>query len=695
VTQLELALDTGISARHLSFVEAGRSQPGRDMLLRVLKQLKVPLREQQNQLLIAAGHAPAYPERSFDDPDLAPVRDALDLILSGHEPYPAVAVDRAWNMVSANSAMLGLAEGVEIDPGLLEPPINIIRIGLHPRGLCPLFINLGDWHAHWLKQLERQLIATGDEQLAALIEEVAGYPVPAPNGRFRGRRRGDARPGQGACSRRRRAGVLRHVRELRHAVRGDDLRAGGRAPLSGRSEDGRKAARPQARRLERMSESLDVIVVGARCAGAPLATMLARDGLRVCLIDKDRFPSDTLSTHGIQPTGVQVLERIGVLDSLVKLAPPIRHLRMVFDDVAAPAADLVAVTGAPALSVRRITLDEILLDAAAGAGAEIRTETAVTGLVMSGDRVTGVTTSSGELRAPLVVGADGVRSAVAKMVGAEEYNGTPTGRVFMWAYFEADPTDGEMWIGKLGDHTYLGMPTDGGLTLVGVCPSIERRDEVRADRESVYEAGLRAWPELHEGVTEARRDGPVRTMANLRGFFRASAGPGWALVGDAGHFKDPTPGQGIADALRQSERLAVAITRALGGGCGDPDEILREWWRWRDEDAREMYWFAHDMGAAGPTPPIRREAQRRIVEDPELTTAMVRVLNHELRPSEAFTPAFSLTTLAQALGHRRGQRRAIMRDVGATAADEFRRWRTTRRTMGSISGRDPARPGRP
>lgn len=145
-----------------------------------------------------------------------------------------------------------------------------------------------------------------------------------------------------------------------------------------------------------MSESFDVIVVGARCAGAPLATMLARDGLRVCLVDKDRFPSDTPSTHGIQPTGIQVLERIGVLDSLLKLAPPILRLRMVFDDVSTPAADVVAITGAPGLSVRRITLDEILVNAAATAGAEVRTRTAVTGLVTDSGRVVGVTTTSGE-----------------------------------------------------------------------------------------------------------------------------------------------------------------------------------------------------------------------------------------------------------------------------------------------------------
>jgi 2-polyprenyl-6-methoxyphenol hydroxylase-like FAD-dependent oxidoreductase len=204
-----------------------------------------------------------------------------------------------------------------------------------------------------------------------------------------------------------------------------------------------------------MSESFDAIIVGARCAGAPLATMLARDGLRVCLVDKDRFPSDTPSTHGIQPTGVEVLERLGVLDSLLKLAPPILRLRMVFDDVAMPAADVVAITGAPGLSVRRISLDEILVNAAADAGAEVRTGTAVTGLVMEGGRVTGVTAPSGELRAPLVVGADGTRSAVARMVGAREYHPTPNGRVFMWSYYEADPTNGEMWIGKVEDHTYL------------------------------------------------------------------------------------------------------------------------------------------------------------------------------------------------------------------------------------------------
>ena len=177
LTQLELALDAGISTRHLSFVETGRSRPGRDMLLKILGQLELPFRE-QNRLLLASGHAPAFPERSLDGPELLPVREALDQILTGHEPYPAVVVDRAWNLVAANSAMRGLAEEAAIDPALLEPPVNVLRVGFHPRGMAPLIVNFGQWRAHFCQRLERQVAATGDPDLAALLDEIAGYPIP-------------------------------------------------------------------------------------------------------------------------------------------------------------------------------------------------------------------------------------------------------------------------------------------------------------------------------------------------------------------------------------------------------------------------------------------------------------------------------------------------------------------------------------
>ena len=135
LTQLELALGAGISARHVSFVETGRSKPSRETLLRLAEQLAIPFRE-RNQLLLAAGHAPAFPERPLGGPDLAPVREALDRILAAHEPYPAVVFDRAWNLVAANSSMLAVTAEVDVDPALLEPPVNVLRVGLHPRGLA-------------------------------------------------------------------------------------------------------------------------------------------------------------------------------------------------------------------------------------------------------------------------------------------------------------------------------------------------------------------------------------------------------------------------------------------------------------------------------------------------------------------------------------------------------------------------------
>jgi transcriptional regulator with XRE-family HTH domain len=177
LSQVELALETGISARHLSFVETGRSKPGREMLLRVLEELGVPFRE-RNELLLAAGHAPAFPERALDDPELAPVREALDLILTGHEPYPAIVVDRAWDVVAANAPATALAERAGVDAALLEPPVNAVRLGLHPRGLAPLIVDLGRWRAFWRERLARQLAITGDEELTALIEELDGYPPP-------------------------------------------------------------------------------------------------------------------------------------------------------------------------------------------------------------------------------------------------------------------------------------------------------------------------------------------------------------------------------------------------------------------------------------------------------------------------------------------------------------------------------------
>ncbi len=176
LSQLDLALDAGISARHLSFVETGRSRPSAEMVLRLAEQLEVPLRE-RNRMLLAAGHAPTFPELSIDEPPMAPVREALEVILEGHEPNPAVVVDRHWNLVAANRTMAVLAEGV--DESLLEPPVNVMRLGLHPGGLAASIVNIAQVRPYFLGRLERQVAISGDPELAALLEEVRGYPAPA------------------------------------------------------------------------------------------------------------------------------------------------------------------------------------------------------------------------------------------------------------------------------------------------------------------------------------------------------------------------------------------------------------------------------------------------------------------------------------------------------------------------------------
>src|SRR5919106_73128 len=183
-----------------------------------------------------------------------------------------------------------------------------------------------------------------------------------------------------------------------------------------------------------MAERFDVIIVGARCAGSPLAMMLARAGFRVCVFDRARFPSDTASTHGVQPAGVGVLDRLGLLEPLLKVTPPLDRGTLAFDDARIEVASITGLVGFPMLGARRVTLDNLLVEAAAAAGAEVRTQTAVTGLVESGGGVAGVKTPWGGVLADLVVGAEGFTPPVARLVGAAKSHQPPAGRIFMWSY---------------------------------------------------------------------------------------------------------------------------------------------------------------------------------------------------------------------------------------------------------------------
>jgi len=173
LSQLDLASEADISTRHLSFVETGRSVPSREMVLRLSERLDIPLRE-RNTLLVAAGYAPMYRERTLDDPALASARQAVELILKSHEPYPALALDRHWNLVAANRMVPHLLVGA--DPKLLQGPINVLRLSLHPRGLASKIVNLVQWRNHLFERLRQQIAATADPVLVALLEELRAYP---------------------------------------------------------------------------------------------------------------------------------------------------------------------------------------------------------------------------------------------------------------------------------------------------------------------------------------------------------------------------------------------------------------------------------------------------------------------------------------------------------------------------------------
>ena len=178
MSQLGLALEADISTRHLSFLETGRARPSREMVLHLAEQLDVPLRK-RNVLLVSAGYAPLFPERRLDDPALAAARAAVDQVLTGHEPYPALTVDRHWQLVGANRGVSILLAGV--DPALLAAPANVLRVALHPQGLAPRTVNLPEWRAHLLFRLRRQIELTAEPKLIVLLKELEGYPAPRHN----------------------------------------------------------------------------------------------------------------------------------------------------------------------------------------------------------------------------------------------------------------------------------------------------------------------------------------------------------------------------------------------------------------------------------------------------------------------------------------------------------------------------------
>ncbi len=314
----------------------------------------------------------------------------------------------------------------------------------------------------------------------------------------------------------------------------------------------------------------DAIVVGARCAGSPTAMLLARKGYRVLLLDKAGFPSDTLSTHYIQQVGVARLKRWGLVDMLaLSNCPPLRQWRFDLGPFALvgtpPPVDGVQDAFAP----RRTVLDEILVEAAVGAGAELRQYFSVQELVWEGGRVTGIRgrESGGPVvteNARIVIGADGMRSQVARSVEAPTYNARPSLSCTYYSYWSAVSVESiELYAGA--DCMVFAFPTNDGQTITVVYVPNSTFQQFRTAVEENFLKTLELAPSLAERVRHGKRSERFYGTADLPNFYRRPYGPGWALVGDAGYYRDPITAQGISDAFRDAELLAQAIDDGLRG----------------------------------------------------------------------------------------------------------------------------------
>lgn len=350
----------------------------------------------------------------------------------------------------------------------------------------------------------------------------------------------------------------------------------------------------------------DAIVVGARCAGSPTAMLLAQKGYQVLLVDRARFPSDTVSTHYIHQPGVARLKRWGQLERVAASnCPPVRH--QLFDvgpfqlRGAPPPADGVAVGYAP----RRSVLDKILVDAAAAAGVEVRERFAVDALVVDGERVTGVRgrAAGGATvteQARLVVGADGLRSLVARGVRARAYNVRPTLTCAYYSYWSDVPVDGPELYPRPG-RMIVAAPTNDGQTLVIVYWPKDAFHDVRAAIEGRFLEALDLAPGLAERVRHGTRGERFRGTADLRNLYRRPYGPGWALVGDAGYHKDPITAQGISDAFRDAELLAEAVADGFSGRR-PMAEALADYERRRNEASLPIYGLTCQLAGLEPPP---------------------------------------------------------------------------------------------
>jgi flavin-dependent dehydrogenase len=389
-------------------------------------------------------------------------------------------------------------------------------------------------------------------------------------------------------------------------------------------------------------EHYDVIVVGARCAGAPTAMLLARKGHRVLMVDRAAFPSDTASTLLIHPQGVAALARWGLLDAVVATGCPAIE-RYSFD------FGPITITGRPGPSEgvdvsyapRRTVLDHILVRAAVDAGAELREGFTVDDLVVEGGVVTGIRgrDSQGqqhECRARIVIGADGTNSRVARMVDAPRYNEKPALQCSYYTFWRDLDIEGMETVIR-PDRGWGAIPTNDGLTVVVVGWPMAEAAAYKSDVEANYMATLEMAPEFAKRIRRATRVERF-TGGQVPNFFRQPFGPGWVLVGDAGYTKDPITAQGISNGFRDAEAASAAIDDTLRG-TRPFDDAFAEFQRERDAHAFPVYEFTTQMATLEPPPPELQQLLAAIEGNAPAMDQFVNLVTGLNTAPEFFDPA--------------------------------------------------------
>lgn len=390
-----------------------------------------------------------------------------------------------------------------------------------------------------------------------------------------------------------------------------------------------------------MTRTYDAIVVGARCAGAPTAMLLARQGHDVLLVDRATFPSDTISTHVIHAPGVAALSRWGLLDQIVATGcPPIATYAYDFGPFTIRGAARPVEGQSSGYAPRRTVLDKILVDAAAASGVEVREGVNVSSFRTEDGAVVGISghAAGGErvdANAGIIIGADGKNSHLAKAVEAAEYQTRPRLQYSYYTYLRDLPTDGmETYIRPY--RGFAAAQTNDGLTMVVAGWPYAEAAAYKADVEATFLKTIELAPDFARRVRAAARVAPFLGGA-VPGFFRTPFGPGWALVGDAGYNKDPITAQGISDAFSDAERCSTAVNAWLNGGSTF-DAAMTSWRHARDNGALPIYEFTSQLATMDPPPPEMQQLLGAVHGNQEAMDGFVSVVAGTVSPVEFFSP---------------------------------------------------------